>query len=142
MERPKVLKCPSGDAVRVSASMRRRAPHAEEGAEPAEMQARDAKYWHSRAERTRKQALRYEEAAVRDHFVKIADGYDELARRVLESRGEAELNGDSSQGSSGQDEVGHAPEELNFRSDEVRVRDALEDDEVREVLQAIRDRSP
>ena len=45
----------------------------------------DAEYWQSRAERTRNESRRYKQNAVRDHFLKIAAGYDELARRARES---------------------------------------------------------
>jgi len=98
----------------------------------------DAEYWHSRAERARKESRRHEQPAVRDHFVKIAAGYDELARRASETRSEADMAERPSQAASGQPEGTKASDEHNFRSDEVRVRDALEDDEVREVLRAIR----
>lgn len=39
----------------------------------------DATYWESRAERTRRQAGRYQDKATRDHFMKIAAGYEALA---------------------------------------------------------------
>ncbi|HVX77975.1 MAG TPA: hypothetical protein VHB49_17710 [Bradyrhizobium sp.] len=39
-------------------------------------------YWKSRAERTRQQARRYRSEGVRDHLLKIAAGYDELAKRA------------------------------------------------------------
>jgi hypothetical protein len=46
----------------------------------------DVNYWQSRAERTRRQAGRYRDPAVRDHFMKIAAGYDELARSARSVR--------------------------------------------------------
>lgn len=99
----------------------------------------DAGYWHSRAERMRNRSRRYKQPAVRDHFVKIAAGYDELARGASMKTNMAEQ---SSQASSSQREDAQTPDEHRFRSDERRVRDALEDDEVREALQANRERSP
>ena len=39
----------------------------------------DATYWESRAERTRRQAGRYQDQATREHFLKIAAGYEALA---------------------------------------------------------------
>ncbi|GAB6996207.1 MAG: hypothetical protein CFE30_17795 [Bradyrhizobium sp. PARBB1] len=39
----------------------------------------DAAYWESRAERTRRQAGRYQDQATREHFMKIAAGYEALA---------------------------------------------------------------
>jgi hypothetical protein len=42
----------------------------------------DAAYWQSRADRTKLQARRYRDPAVRDHLMKIAGGYEELARRT------------------------------------------------------------
>jgi hypothetical protein len=40
----------------------------------------DADYWESRAEKTRRQAGQYQNQAIRDHFMRIAAGYEELAR--------------------------------------------------------------
>ncbi|UGA44620.1 hypothetical protein HU230_0000855 [Bradyrhizobium quebecense] len=40
----------------------------------------DASYWTSRAERTKRQAARHQDQATRDHFMKIAAGYEALAR--------------------------------------------------------------
>ncbi|QOZ33667.1 hypothetical protein XH92_20020 [Bradyrhizobium sp. CCBAU 53421] len=40
----------------------------------------DASYWASRAERTKRQAARHQDQATRDHFMKIAAGYEALAR--------------------------------------------------------------
>ena len=40
----------------------------------------DASYWESRAERTKRQAARHQDPAIRDHFMKIAAGYEALAR--------------------------------------------------------------
>ncbi|MHC2465240.1 hypothetical protein ACVIHD_004252 [Bradyrhizobium embrapense] len=40
----------------------------------------DASYWASRAERTKRQAARHPDQATRDHFMKIAAGYEALAR--------------------------------------------------------------
>jgi hypothetical protein len=45
-------------------------------------QVQNGDYWKSRAERTRHQAQRYRSEAVRDHLLKIAMGYDELAKRA------------------------------------------------------------
>lgn len=45
-------------------------------------QVQDGDYWKSRAERTRQQARRYRSEGVRDHLLKIAAGYEELARRA------------------------------------------------------------
>jgi hypothetical protein len=42
----------------------------------------DAAYWQSRAERTKAQALKHRNPAVRDHLMEIAAGYEELARRA------------------------------------------------------------
>ena len=39
----------------------------------------DASYWASRAERTKRQAARHQDQATRDHFMKIAAGYEALA---------------------------------------------------------------
>jgi hypothetical protein len=39
----------------------------------------DASYWTSRAERTKRQAARHRDQAIRDHFMKIAAGYEALA---------------------------------------------------------------
>jgi hypothetical protein len=58
--------------------------------EPAVARHDDADYWQSRAERTRKQSQRYKQPAVRQHFAKIAAGYDALARRaraILDRKG-------------------------------------------------------
>jgi hypothetical protein len=98
----------------------------------------DAEYWQSRAERTRNQSRRYKQSAVRDHFAKIAAGYDELASRAGETAIETEKD---PQTSSGQCGVAETPEECGSRSDQERVRDALEDDEVREALRASRKHS-
>lgn len=46
----------------------------------------DVDYWQSRAERTRRQASRYRDQAIRDPFMKIAAGYDELARSARNVR--------------------------------------------------------
>ncbi len=88
----------------------------------------DAEYWQSRAERTRSQSRRYKQPAVRDHFVKIAAGYDELARRTRELDFEAEedLQTDAQQAA-----PADTPDKSSSRSDQDRVSDALEDDEVR-----------
>ena len=40
----------------------------------------DASYWASRAERTKRQAARHQDQATRDHVMKIAAGYEALAR--------------------------------------------------------------
>ena len=40
----------------------------------------DGDYWKSRAERTRQQARRYRSEGLRDHLLKMASGYDELAK--------------------------------------------------------------
>lgn len=40
----------------------------------------DASYWESRAERTKRLAARHQDPATRDHFMKIAAGYEALAR--------------------------------------------------------------
>jgi hypothetical protein len=45
-------------------------------------QVQNGDYWRSRAERTRQQAQRYRSEAVRDHLLKIAMGYEELAKRA------------------------------------------------------------
>jgi hypothetical protein len=45
-------------------------------------QVQNGDYWKSRAERTRQQAQRYRSEAVRDHLLKIARGYEELAKRA------------------------------------------------------------
>jgi hypothetical protein len=45
-------------------------------------QVQNGDYWKSRAERTRQQAQRYRSEAVRDHLLKIAMGYEELAKRA------------------------------------------------------------
>src|ERR1700743_1967302 len=46
------------------------------------LQGQNGDYWKSRAERTRQQAQRYRSEAVRDHLLKIARGYEELAKRA------------------------------------------------------------
>jgi hypothetical protein len=107
--------------------------------EPADTRHEDAEYWQSRAERTRSQSQRYKQAAVRDHFGKIAAGYDELARRARELKFEA---GKDPQTGARQAAPAEAPDQCSSRSDQDRVRDALEDDEVREVLRMNRRRSP
>ena len=45
-------------------------------------QAYNGDYWRSRADRTRSLAARHRNEHVRLHFVKIADGYLELAKRA------------------------------------------------------------
>jgi hypothetical protein len=45
-------------------------------------EAYDGDYWRYRAERTRRLAARHRNEHVRLHFVKIADGYLELAKRA------------------------------------------------------------
>jgi hypothetical protein len=97
----------------------------------------DAKYWRSRAERTRNQSQRYKQPAVRDHFAEIAAGYDELARRAQEIEAEKDQ-----QTRARQAELTETSDKHSSRSDQDRVRDALEDDEVREVLRANRRPSP
>jgi hypothetical protein len=44
--------------------------------------AYDGGYWRSRAERTRRLAVKHRNKDVRAHFTKIADGYLELAKRA------------------------------------------------------------
>lgn len=51
----------------------------------------DGDYWKSRAERTRQQARRYRSEGVRDHLLKIAAGYDELAERVYAAQQTPEM---------------------------------------------------
>jgi hypothetical protein len=48
----------------------------------ASPQVQNGDYWKARAERTRQQARRYRSEAVRDHLLKIAMGYEELAKRA------------------------------------------------------------
>jgi hypothetical protein len=103
------------------------------GPEPTEARHEDAEYWQSRAARTRNQSHRYKQTAIRDHFAEIAAGYDELARRAREMENEAD---NAPQTASGPREIPQTPEEQNYRFDEKRVKDALEDDEVREALRA------
>jgi len=102
-------------------------------AESTDSRHEDARYWRSRAERTRNQSRRYKQPAVRDHFAEIAAGYDELARRAQE----LEAQKDQQTGTC-QAEVAETTDKHSSRSDQDRVRDALEDDEVREVLRANR----
>ena len=45
-------------------------------------EAYDGDYWRSRADRTRSLAARHRNEHLRLHFVKIADGYLELAKRA------------------------------------------------------------
>jgi len=45
-------------------------------------EAYDGDYWRSRADRTRSLAARHRNEHVRLHFVKIADGYLDLAKRA------------------------------------------------------------
>ncbi len=92
----------------------------------AETRGDQAVYWESRAERTGNQSRRYKQPAVCDHFAKIAARYDDLARRAREVGTEAE---------NGQTLVDADP------GQQERIRDALEDDEVREILLASRTRS-
>lgn len=106
-------------------------------AEPTDTRQWNSKYWHSRAERTRHQSRRYKEPAVRDHFAAIAAGYDELARRAQELEAEQDL-----QTGTRQAEVTETPDKHSSRSDQDRVRDALEDDEVMELLRTSRRSSP
>ena len=107
-------------------------------AESTDSRHEDAEYWRSRAERTRNQSRRYKQPAVRDHFAEIAAGYDQLARRAEELE-EAE---EDQQTGARQADVTKTTDEHSSRSDQDRVRDALEDDEVREVLRANRRPSP
>jgi hypothetical protein len=46
---------------------------------PAGRPQDDATYWESRAERMTRQAARHQDQAVREHFMKIAAGYEALA---------------------------------------------------------------
>lgn len=56
----------------------------------SENRQNDAEYWASRAERTRRQASRYQDLAIQDHFMKIAAGYDALAQQARSVRGDAD----------------------------------------------------
>lgn len=105
--------------------------------EPTDTRHEDAEYWQSRAERTRSQSRRYKQPAVCDHFGKIAAGYDEFARRPRELEYTAEKD---PQTGARQASPAETPGKCSSRSDRDRVRDALEDDEVREVLRMNRRR--
>lgn len=50
-------------------------------------------YWKSRAERTRQQARQHRNEGFRDHLLKIAAGYDELAKRAHAARQATETLG-------------------------------------------------
>lgn len=50
-------------------------------------------YWKSRAERTRQRARRHGDQGLRDHLLKIANGYDELAKRACSAREMTETQG-------------------------------------------------
>jgi hypothetical protein len=50
-------------------------------------------YWKSRAERTRQRARRHRDEGLRDHLLKIATGYDELAERARAAREATETQG-------------------------------------------------
>jgi hypothetical protein len=50
----------------------------------------DGSYWKSRADRTRQQARRYRSEGLRDHLLKIAAGYDELAERSYDAQKQSE----------------------------------------------------
>jgi hypothetical protein len=50
----------------------------------------DGSYWKSRADRTRQQARRYRSEGLRDHLLKIAAGYDELAKRSYDAEQQSE----------------------------------------------------
>jgi hypothetical protein len=137
MKHSKRLKCRSNDAGRMTGPARGEPARPEGGSEITERRGGDAEYWQARAERARKQSRRYKEPAVRDHFVKIAAGYDELARCARDFRigaGKAEHLSRAAFREVTQAQHG-------FASDERRVRDALEDDEVREALRASRKHS-
>ena len=53
-------------------------------------QAYDGDYWKERAERARRMASRHDQQHIRDHFMKIADGYDQLAERAYKVQSEIE----------------------------------------------------
>ena len=42
----------------------------------------NGEYWHLCAEKARRRANRYQNEGVRQHMLRIADGYEELARRA------------------------------------------------------------
>lgn len=50
-------------------------------------------YWKSRAEWTRQQARRHRNEGFRDYLLKIAAGYDELAKRAHAARQTTEIRG-------------------------------------------------
>lgn len=52
--------------------------------------AYDGDYWKQRAERARRMARRYDQQHIRDHFMKIAAGYDQLAERAYDVQNEIE----------------------------------------------------
>lgn len=81
-------------------------------AKPDEKPNDAAEYWQSRAERFRNQFRRCDPPAIRDHFVKMAAGYDELAQRARELRIEP-----SAQTTSSRREGARASDEHDFRSD-------------------------
>lgn len=54
----------------------------------------DASYWASRAERTKCLAARHQDQAIRDHFMEIAAGYEELARSARSVGRDPDLAGD------------------------------------------------
>ncbi len=53
-------------------------------------QAYDGDYWKQRAERARRMARSYDQQHIRDHFIKIAVGYDQLAERAYKIQSEIE----------------------------------------------------
>ena len=81
MKRSKGLKCSTEVVGRTTAPAKGQpAPSRRVGA-PNKTPTGDAEYWQFRAERTRSEARRYKQDGIRDHFIKIAAGYYELARR-------------------------------------------------------------
>lgn len=53
-------------------------------------EAYDGHYWKERAERARRMAGRHDQPHIRDHFMKIAAGYDKLAQRAYQLQSEIE----------------------------------------------------
>jgi hypothetical protein len=142
MKHSKGLEDRPDNTGRITRPMKEQLAHPEGQDEPIKTQDGDAEYWQSRAERTRTRSRRYKQPAVRDHFGKIAAGYEELARRAHEVTIETDKAEQSPLAASNKEEVAPEPGEHGSRSDERRVLDALEDDEVMEALRANRKNSP
>jgi hypothetical protein len=91
---------------------------------PIEKPTGDAEYWQSRVGPTKNELRRYKQNSVRDHFMKIAAGYDELAQRAREFGIKAQRAERTPREVSTQAEGAHAPRRKSIRgkSDVKRLR--------------------